>query len=123
MGTPIVFSEANLDTWIPITVLALNLIGIIGFSFFTLWAIPLLLLIAVFVKYLVEQQLASFLYGGAIFADGWVSISYLIAVGITAWVVKNYTLTQARRFDLSMTERLAILEAKQTDQLTRELNA
>lgn len=122
MGTPLLFDEANFDSWIPITVLALNLVGIIGFGVYSIFAIPIILITSGFIKFLINLDLSSFLYGGAKYQSGWVSILYLLAAGLTSWALKNYTINQARRFDDSMSFRLSDLEQKRSNQVTRELN-
>lgn len=123
LGTPIFFSEANVDPWIPITVIALNLVGIIGFSSRSRIALLLILLAIAFIKYLIDLDLDSYLYGGAVFKSGWISIAYLASVGLSAWVLKNLTLDQAKRFDSAMKMRMSALEQKSLDRLSREINS
>lgn len=123
LGTPLIFSEANVDPWIPITVIALNLVGIIGFSSRSNFALLLILLVIVFIKYLINLELASYLYGGAAFGSGWISIAYLASVGLTAWVLKNLTLDQVRKFDSAMTMRMTALEHQSLNRLSREINS
>lgn len=123
MGTPLIFSEANADPWIPITVIALNLVGIIGFSSRSRIAILLIIITVIFIKYLIDLNLVSFLYGGAVFNSGWISITYLVSVGLTAWVLKNVTITQARRFDSAMTIRMSELEKRSLNRRSREINS
>ena len=123
MGTPLIFTEANVDPWIPITVISLNLVGIIGFSARSKLALILILFTIGFIKFLIDLNLASFLYGGAVYKSGWISITYLASVGLTAWVLKNLTLTQVKKFDRAMTLRMSALEQQSLNRISREINS
>ena len=103
--------------------ISLNLVGIIGFSVLSKLALILILFTIGFIKFLIDLNLSSFLYGGAVYKSGWISITYLASVGLTAWVLKNLTLTQVKKFDRAMTLRMSALEQQSLNRISREINS
>jgi signal transduction histidine kinase len=122
LGTPLIFESANQDRWIPITVVALALVAILAFqieNWFVFLAIPAFISI---IKFLIDLDLMSYLYGGAVYKSGLMSILYLMVVGITTWVMKRITLNQAKEFDLKIVDFAAELDSVRRDQINREIN-
>lgn len=122
LGTAVIIPEANNDQWIPLTVIALNLVGMIGFRVSHRFAIFGILLTLVGIKFLIDQNFVSFLYGGAKFKDGWISLGYLFTAGMVSYLLKQVSIKQARDFDNSLTSRLEELELRHEKQLKREFN-
>jgi signal transduction histidine kinase len=122
LGTPIVFDVANQDSWIPITVIALNMVGVLSFQIKNWLAFPAIITLLVAIKVLIDLDLDSYLYGGAKFESGLVSISYLAVVGIVAWSLRRITLNQALLFDEAISVKTQELENINKIQIEREIN-
>jgi signal transduction histidine kinase len=122
LGTPIVFDVANQDNWIPITVIALNMVGVLSFQIKNWLAFPAIITLLVAIKVLIDLDLNSYLYGGAKFESGLVSISYLAAVGVVAWALRRITLNQALLFDEAISVKTQELENINKIQIEREIN-
>lgn len=122
LGTPLIFESANGDRWIPITVIALALVAILAFqieNWLVFLAIPIFISI---IKVLIDLNLYSYLYGGAVYKSGLMSILYLTVVGVATWSLKRVTLNQAKAFDLTITNFAAELDSVRRDQIDREIN-
>ncbi len=122
LGTPVIFDVANQDSWIPITVIGLNLVAILSFQIKNWLAWPVMLALILIIKILIDLDLYSYLYGGAKFESGLVSLSYLAVVGVVAWHLKNITLNQAKSFDDAISIRNFELEKLKIVQIERETN-
>jgi signal transduction histidine kinase len=123
LGTPFFLSNANADSWIPITVIGLTLICIIALGTPSRIAFALIIATVLLIWMLIQVQENAFLYGGALYKNGTVSVSYLTVVGFTAWFLKAFTMSQARKFDQSMSLRMLDLEIKRNAQYSRQLNS
>ena len=122
LGTPIVFDVANQDNWIPITVIALNMVGVLSFQIKSWLAFPAIITLLVAIKVLIDLDLDSYLYGGAKFESGLVSISYLAVVGIVAWFLRRITLNQALLFDEAIETKTNEIKFFYKSQIEREIN-
>jgi signal transduction histidine kinase len=122
LGTPVIFESANGDRWIPITVIALALVALIAFqieNWLAFLAIPIFVSL---IKVLIDLDLNSYLYGGAVYKSGLMSILYLNVVGVAIWSMKQITLNQAKAFDLTIMNLTKEIDNVRRDQIDREIN-
>jgi signal transduction histidine kinase len=122
LGTPLIFDTADADRWIPITVIALALVAILAFQIESWLVIPAVFGFVLIIKILIDMELTSYLYGGALYKSGLMSILYLITVSLTTWVMKKITLNQAQAFDQAIAKHAEELEQVRKDQIDREIN-
>jgi signal transduction histidine kinase len=122
LGTPLFFESANESRWIPITVIAIALVAILAIQVENRLIIVFVLTFIGGIKILIDLDLYSYLYGGAAYKSGAISLLYLCVVGFVTWLMKRITFKQAIAFDQAINARALELEAVRKDQIDREID-